>query len=182
MNKKLERRFFERATLEVAQDLLGKFLVKGECVGQIDEVEAYVGENDPACHAFIGKTERNKVMFGIAGLAYVYFIYGMYYCFNIVTEEEDRGCAVLIRSVKPISGIELMVERRGSGDLKNLCNGPGKLCQAFSIDKSDNGRNVSSEKDFYLFDNGFRPNEIKISKRVGLSKGTDLDWRFSCEL
>src|SRR3989344_2343888 len=104
MNR-LPRSFFDRPTLQVAQELLGKVLVVGECSGRINEVEAYIGEGDPACHAARGKTERNRVMYGRAGHLYVYFTYGMYHCANIVTEREDFPATVLLRSIEPLSGI-----------------------------------------------------------------------------
>ena len=104
MNK-LPRSFFNHPTLTVAQELLGKVLVIGKTSGRINEVEAYIGQNDPACHACRGKTERNKVMFGSAGHLYVYFTYGMYHCANIVTEKKEFPAAVLVRSIEPISGI-----------------------------------------------------------------------------
>lgn len=169
-NKKLGREFFARETLTVAKDLLGKFLVKDDFVVQINEVEAYVGDCDPACHAFIGKTERNKAMFEPGGTAYVYFIYGMYFCFNIATEGKGRGCAILIRGAKPVSGIPAGVKT----------DGPGKLCRALEITKADDGRDLCLDEHFYLYDSGFRPKNIQVSKRVGLSKGIDLEWRFYC--
>ncbi len=167
-NKKLGEEFFVRDTLTVAKDLLGKFLVKDNFVVQINEVEAYVGDCDPACHAFVGKTERNKAMFEVGGTAYVYFIYGMYFCFNVVTEERGRGCAVLVRGAKPIEGVPAGTKM----------DGPGKLCRALGITKEDDGRDLCCDKTFYLYDSGFKPEKIEVSKRIGLTKGIDSEWRF----
>lgn len=166
----LTRSFFNRPTLTVAKQLLGKFLVKGGKIGQINEVEAYIGDIDPACHAYNGVTKRTKVMFGPAGHSYVYFIYGMYFCLNVVTEKEGKGCAVLIRSVKPVSGFE--------GCLKT--DGPGKLCKAFGITKKDNGIDLCTSKDFFIEDRGCKIKNIKCLKRIGINKGTELLFRFIC--
>ncbi|MBD3360725.1 DNA-3-methyladenine glycosylase [Candidatus Peregrinibacteria bacterium] len=170
MNK-LKRNFFSRPTLDVAKDLLGKYLIKDQFVGQINEVEAYIGSMDPACHAYKGETKRNKVMFGKAGFVYVYFIYGMYYCFNIVTEKEEIGSAVLIRGVKPVSGF----------NSNEKLDGPGKLCRAFNINKKDNGIDLCTNPDFYIKDNQIVYN-VKSSKRIGINKGTNLEWRFTAEI
>ena len=171
-NNKLGREFFIRDTLTVAKDLLGKFLIKDGFVVQINEVEAYIGDCDPACHAFIGKTERNKAMFEVGGTAYIYFIYGMYFCFNVVTEEEGRGCAILVRGAKVIKGVSAGVKT----------DGPGKLCRALGITKVDDGRDLCSDKSFYLCDRAFKPTDIRVSKRIGLTKGVELEWRFSCSI
>ncbi|MBU0705934.1 DNA-3-methyladenine glycosylase [Patescibacteria group bacterium] len=169
--KKLNLAFFRRPTLQVTQDLLGKILKVGDCSGRINEVEAYIGQNDPACHAAVGMTERNRVMFGPAGHLYVYFTYGMYHCVNIVTETEGFPAAVLIRSIEPLEGKGLMEKRRGRKE--NLCNGPGKLCIALGLSKdSHNG----SEADVY--DDGFRPEKIHASPRIGIKVGLDRNWRF----
>src|SRR5689334_8406688 len=131
----LPRSFYLRSTLDVAPDLLGKFLVyrspQGELVGEINEVEAYRGKDDPACHAFGGKTPRTAILFEEGGFSYVYFIYGMYYCLNVTTEAKDHAGAVLIRSIIPVEGIEAMSQNRGLGmrpslqKARNLTNGPG---------------------------------------------------------
>ena len=136
--KKLQRSFFEQPTLQVAQELLGKILVIGDCSGRINEVEAYIGQDDPACHACCGKTKRNEPMFGPAGHLYVYFTYGMYHCVNIVTEKKDFPSAVLIRSIEPIDGIETMKKRRNRTD--HLTDGPGKLCIALDITKQSHNK------------------------------------------
>src|SRR4030095_2211918 len=143
---KLPRSFYERSTVVVAKQLLGKYLVrkhpKGNTVGRIVETEAYVGPQDLACHASKGRTARTEVMFGPAGHAYVYFIYGFYNMLNLVTERQDHPAAVLIRAAEPVTGIHLMESRRRNGALRNLASGPGKLCQAFGIDRSLNGADL----------------------------------------
>ena len=169
--KKLNRSFFQRPTVQVSKDLLGKVLKIGNCSGRINEVEAYIGQEDPACHAARGKTERNKVMFGPAGHLYVYFTYGMYHCANIVTENEGFPAAVLIRSIEPLEGKGLMEKRRGKA--KNLADGPGKLCIALGISKdAHNGIGA------HVYDDGYSPQKIKSSPRIGIKVGLDKNWRF----
>ena len=142
-NMKIRRPFYEQDTLEVARQLLGKYLVRqhaqGTTIGRIVETEAYVGPQDKACHAARGRTARTEVMFGAPGHAYVYFIYGFHYMLNIVTERKGFPAAVLIRAVEPVRGISLMKNRRGTDELRNLASGPGKLCQAFAVDRTLNG-------------------------------------------
>ena len=169
--KKLKRSFFERPTLKVARDLLGKILKTGDCAGRINEVEAYIGRDDPACHATRGKTKRNEVMFGPAGRLYVYFTYGMYHCANIVTESEDFPAAVLIRSIEPLKGKELMEKRRGKKT--KLCDGPGKLCIALGMTKKSHNGAIAE-----VYDDGFLPKRIRTSPRIGIKVGTDKKWRF----
>ncbi len=174
---RLPRSFFDRPTLQVAQELLGKVLVIGKTSGRINEVEAYIGESDPACHAARGKTERNKVMYGRPGHLYVYFTYGMYHCANIVTEREEFPAAVLLRSIEPISGIDLMARRRGKRD--HLADGPGKLCIALGLEKnSHNGADLCAQGENYVCDDGFRPEKIRKSRRIGISAGKNKGWRF----
>lgn len=175
--KKLPRSFFNRPTLTVAKELLGKVLVTGNESGRINEVEAYIGENDPACHACRGITERNKPMFGEAGHLYVYFTYGMYHCANIVTEEKRFPAAVLLRSVKPIKGIETMIRRRGKKE--HIADGPGKLCIALGINrKSHNEMDLCNGGKCYVYDDGFIPEKIQSSSRIGIKVGLDKKWRF----
>ena len=143
---KIYRSFYEQPTVKVARQLLGKCLVRnhpdGITVGKIVETEAYVGPEDRASHASRGRTARTEIMFGPAGFAYVYLIYGFHHCLNFVTEAADYPAAVLIRAVEPVDGIELMKARRRKTDLRELASGPGKLCQAFAIDRSLNGVDV----------------------------------------
>jgi DNA-3-methyladenine glycosylase len=175
--KRLPRSFFDRPTLQVAQKLLGKILVIGKTSGRINEVEAYIGEGDPACHAARGKTERNKIMYGRAGHLYVYFTYGMYHCANIVTEREDFPAAVLLRSIEPMTGVSLMEKHRGKKE--HLADGPGKLCIALAMDKlSHNGADLCEGGGSYVADDGFRHAKIQKSRRIGISAGKDKWWRF----
>lgn len=186
--KRLNRQFFLRPTLEVAEDLLGKFLVyetsDGKIIGEINEVEAYIGDGDPACHAANGRSKRNDVMFWRGGHAYVYFTYGMYHCLNIVTEKEGKAAAVLIRSVIPVEGAELMKKNRAAKSKqgvvleKNLSNGPGKLCQALGIDLNQNGLDMVSSQEIYIVDGGRKPQQIVKTPRIGISKGKERLWRF----
>jgi DNA-3-methyladenine glycosylase len=174
---RLPRSFFDRPTLQVAQELLGKVLVIGKTSGRINEVEAYIGEGDPACHAARGKTARNQVMYGRAGHLYVYFTYGMYHCANIVTEREDFPAAVLLRSIEPMSGIGIMEKRRGKKD--HLADGPGKLCIAMGMDKkSHNGADLCDEGGNYVADDGFQIKRIRKGRRIGISAGKGFFWRF----
>jgi DNA-3-methyladenine glycosylase len=181
---KISRTFYEQPTLAVARELLGKYLVRkhpdGKTAGRIVETEAYVGPKDLACHAARGRTARTEIMFGRAGYVYVYFIYGFYYCLNIVTEEVDHASAVLIRAVEPLNGIEMMKVRRCTETLHNLTSGPGKLCQAFAIDKSLNGADICG-KILYVEDRGDLTARILSTPRIGVDyagKWKDKPWRF----
>ena len=137
------RRFYNRDTLIVAPELLGKLLVRRESsgllVGKIVETEAYRGVDDPASHSYRGKTPRNAVMFGAPGIAYVYFTYGNHYCLNAVTEDEGTPAAVLIRAVEPLEGVDLMMRNRGVEKLTEVGSGPGKLTKALQITREQNG-------------------------------------------
>jgi DNA-3-methyladenine glycosylase len=182
----LDRKFYRRDTLQVARTLLGKKLVrqiKGlELAGMIVETEAYCGEADSACHAHRGKTPRNTVMFGEPGHAYVYFTYGMHYMLNLVTEAKGRPCAVLVRAILPLSGIEEMeVRRRKKG--AELTNGPAKLCQALSIDKSLNGWDLTRSKELWVEDyKKIKAESIITTPRIGIDyaekEHRDAPWRF----
>lgn len=160
----LNRDFYNRPTLKVARDLLGKTLRYGNKEGRIIETEAYL-QNDAASHSSRKMAESNKVMFGPAGHAYVYFIYGMYYCLNAVTRPKNLGEAVLIRAVEPLKG------------LKGKTDGPGKLCRAFGIDRSLNGKDLT-KGDFVIRDDGFTPAKIQRATRIGIKLNTDKLWRF----
>ena len=183
-NLKIARPFYEQSTLVVARQLLGKYLVRkyrqGKTVGRIVETEAYVGPKDLACHASRGRTARTETMFGPAGYAYVYFIYGFYYCLNIVTEEIGHPSAVLIRALEPLEGIDLMKTRRRTEERRNLASGPGKLCQAFAIDKSLNGADLCGSI-LYVEDRGEPAPKISAAPRIGVDyagKWKDKPWRF----
>ena len=168
--------FFNQPTVELAKALLGKYLVYGNLRGKIVETEAYLYHNDPGCHAARGMTARNAPMFGPAGKSYVYIIYGMYYCLNVVSGKTGEGEAVLIRALEPVQGIEVMEERRKTNKLVNLCSGPGKLTQAFCITKKHNNFCLFSGE--LQIHNSREMPEILTSARIGLSAGKDLELRY----
>ena len=162
---RLKRSFFGRDSLTVARELLNKIVIFHDYQGIITETEAYRQEGDPACHAARGMTARNKTMFEKAGYSYVYLIYGMYFCWNIVTESEGYGAAVLIR------GINL------TQPYKKHLNGPGKLCRELKISKQEDGVDLIDSQNFYILDN--HPcHDYIITPRIGIKKGADLPWRF----
>jgi len=169
-------------TLSLSKCLLGKVLVSCHeghiTAGMITETEAYL-HDDPSCHAYMNKkTNRNEAMFMKAGTGYVYFIYGMHYCFNVVSGEEGLGEAVLIRSLQPIEGIEIMQQRRNTQNTKQLCNGPGKLCQALGIDISYNKCSLQGDALYILDYIQLSENEIISTPRIGISKGREFLYRF----
>lgn len=181
---KLPRSFYEQSTLDVARRLLGKYLVRkhpdGTTVGRIVETEAYVGPEDKACHASRGRTPRTEVMFGPAGYAYVYLVYGFHHMLNIVTESVDYPAAVLIRAVEPVGGVEIMKARRQTEQLHNLASGPGKLCQAFAIDRALNGDDLCG-KVLYLEDRGEAVWKVVTTPRIGVDYAglwKRKPWRF----
>jgi DNA-3-methyladenine glycosylase len=180
--KPLPQSFYHRNTNIVAQELLGKWLVRWveghTLVGKIVETEAYIGEDDPACHAARGKTQRTAIMYGPPGTAYIYFIYGMYYCLNAVTESEGFPAAVLIRAVEPIQGLDFMQRQRRKTVITSLCNGPGKLCQAFALSGAQNGLPLTSKELSIADAPPLPPTLIDTSPRIGISKGKDHMWRY----
>lgn len=176
----LPQEFYQKDTKIVAQNLLGKLLVhetaEGTIAGKIVETEAYLYPNDPASHSYRGETKRNKAMFDVAGISYVYFIYGMHHCLNIVTQA--KGEAVLIRALEPMMGIEIMKKNRRMDKIKSLCSGPSKLMQALALDRSHNQLNMT-QTPFYVMDQPeLDKNEIVTSFRMGISSGKDLPLRF----
>jgi DNA-3-methyladenine glycosylase len=177
----LDPSFYGGETEQVARSLLGKVLVhqtpQGLTAGRLVEVEAYLYRGDPACHAARGRTARNAAMFGPAGTAYVYLIYGIHYCFNVVTGKEGEGEAVLVRALEPLTGLEIMRERRGTVQAGRLCSGPGKLCRAMAIGPAQNGASLCREP-FYLADDGFLPGDVVSTTRVGITAGADLPLRY----
>ncbi len=191
--KPLTRAFFNRKTEEVAKNLLGKYLVrktsKGDMIGKIIEVEAYLGPNDKACHCYnYKKTEKTSVMYMQPGTIYVYYIYGMYFCLNVITEPEGMPCAVFIRQLYPIEGIDLMKENRNvkiGKNYKNLLDGPSKLCMAMDITKKEfNGKDSCSSHSKLFFSQGMEVNKENIlsNKRIGIDyakEDKDLLLRFS---
>jgi DNA-3-methyladenine glycosylase len=181
---KLPRSFYQQPTVEVARQLLGKYLVRkhpaGVTVGRIVESEAYIGPEDKACHASRGRTPRTEIMFGRAGHAYIYLIYGFHCMLNIVTEKEGFPSAVLIRAVEPLKGIELMQARRGVDKVINLASGPGKLCAAFAIDRALNGNDLCG-KILYVEDRDEPSPKIAATRRIGVDyagKWKHKPWRF----
>jgi DNA-3-methyladenine glycosylase len=179
----LPQAFFARDTREVARDLLGKVLVsRAEGIltaGRIVEAEAYLGSHDAGSHAATrGVTDRNRVMYGDPGTAYVYFTYGMHHMLNLVAEREGEAGAVLVRALEPLAGIEVMSARRGGRDGVALTNGPGKVAQALGVDLDDNGT-VLGKGRLSVHEPRERPShEVAVSGRIGLSDGHDLPLRY----
>ena len=178
------REVYLKSGLEVARDLIGKKLVhnsaEGLTSGIIVETEAYMGAIDAAAHSYKGLTERTKIQFGVGGYAYVYLIYGMYTCMNVVVNVENIPECVLIRALQPIEGIELMKIRRKKNNLRDLCSGPGKLTQAMGITKNHYGIDLCGEEIFIEEVENFTPN-ITATKRINIDYAGDAAnylWRF----
>ncbi|KFC70674.1 putative 3-methyladenine DNA glycosylase [Devosia sp. LC5] len=163
--------FFDRPVLDVARDLIGTTLLVDGVGGPLVEVEAY-DQTDPASHSFNGPTPRNAAMFGPPGHAYVYKIYGIHWCLNFVCQ---KGSAVLIRALEPTHGAHLMTERRGRLPARQLCSGPGKLCQALGVTIAHNGMPLDAPP-FQLLPG--EPSEIHTGPRIGITKGVETPWRF----
>ena len=189
MNQILDSLFYNRDPLTVAQQLLGKKLIRESnhqvLSGIILETEAYVAFTDSASHAFRRRTERNSVMYGPPGLAYVYFVYGMHYMLNVITEGEGVPSAVLIRSLEPLEGKAEMIKRR-QGSTGNLTNGPARLCEAMAIERSLNSWDLTQGKDLWIEDHRtFPPRAVHKGPRVGIGYAQKKDrakpWRFSVE-
>lgn len=180
--KKLKKSFYLRPTLTVAKDLLGKYIVrnfgKKTMAGMIVETEAYLGEKDPASHAYHGITKRNEVMFRQGGHLYVYFTYGMHFCANVVTEKSGKGRAVLIRAIEPVEGIKFMMKNRKMRGDVNLTNGPAKFCEAFMINRSHNGISLLGNNIFITKGRSIKNSQIISAKRIGIKNGTEKPWRF----
>jgi DNA-3-methyladenine glycosylase len=185
----VNREFFDRSVHEVARDLIGCRLAVGETAGIIVETEAYEA-SDPACHAYIGRTARNEVLFGPPGHAYVYLSYGIHSLLNFVTEPEGTASAVLIRALEPTEGIEQMRERRGRSararasatrlELEQLCSGPGKLTEALGVDLSLNAADLLAPP-FELSEPAGESAGLDVvtGPRIGITKAADLPWRYS---
>lgn len=182
--KPLKKNFYLQDTITVSKELLGKIIIrktgKKILTGKIVETEAYIGEYDPACHAYQKITERNKIMYEIGGKVYIYFIYGNYYCFNIVSGEKGVGNATLIRAVEPLDGIEAMKKfRRDTKNFFELTNGPAKFCLAFNIDKKLYGEDLTTEENVFISEPLKKEKfEIVSSKRIGLNVGVEYMYRF----
>jgi len=181
----LPREFYARATLTVAEELIGKVLVhrtaSGTASGMIVETEAYIGEDDPACHAACGPTRRNAPLYGAPGVAYVYLNYGIHYLVNAVTEEEGRPAAVLIRALEPIDNVPLMIRRRGSTtdvDLHRLCRGPGNLTRALGITLEENALDLTDSR-LRIEDRGLVAGRVSWGPRIGIRVAVKRRWRCS---
>lgn len=186
----LPREFYERPTLEVAKDLIGKALVHetvaGRASGIIVETEAYIGEDDPACHAAPGRTPRNAPLYGPPGIAYVYLNYGIHYLVNAVTESEGWPAAVLIRALAPREGIGLMRRRRARGtgrpaaafDEAELCRGPGNLTRALGIDLRQNLKDLTASS-LRIEEARVEIGAVEWTPRIGITQGADRPWRCS---
>ena len=180
----IKREFYNRDTIKVAKDILGKVIVRktkqGNMAGRIVEVEAYkFGEHDKASHASKGCTLSNQVMFGENGFAYVYFTYGMYFMLNVVAKKKtDHAGAVLIRGVEPIDGIKHMIRNRKGKDDINLTNGPGKLSQALQINKKLNNYDLTKKGKLFIVDSEKRTEKVLSSGRIGISRDVEKEWRF----
>ncbi len=172
---RLRRAFFDRSVHKVAPELIGATLLVDGVGGVIVEVEAY-HHTDPAAHSYVGRTERNAVMFGPSGYAYVYRSYGIHWCLNFVCESEGSASAVLIRALEPVAGIAAMRRRRGLADARALCSGPGKLCEALAVTHCYNGLPLDRAP-FELRARTDSP-EIAVGPRIGISKAVDHPWRF----
>lgn len=191
----LEKEFFKQGALELAKELLGKILVR-ECdgrilKGKIVETEAYIGEIDKASHAYNGRrTERTEPLFKEGGIAYVYFIYGKYFCFNVISGIEDKGEGVLIRAIEPLNEFDYLSEKRFNqvydeltkAKKRNITNGPSKLCLAYSIDKDDNYKKLYEKGDLYIEYNDKNESfEIVETTRIGIDyaeEAREFLWRF----
>jgi DNA-3-methyladenine glycosylase len=190
----LPRAFYARPTLDVTADLIGKVLVHrtraGIAAGMIVEAEAYIGEDDPACHAAPGPTKRNEPLYGPPGVAYVYLNYGVHYLVNAVTEAKGAPAAVLIRALEPLNGIDLMLERRGNGSRSafakatadrpvreaDLCRGPGNLTRALGITLKENRLDLTDSR-LWIEDRGLAPGRVRWGTRIGITRGAERLWR-----
>jgi DNA-3-methyladenine glycosylase len=175
--------FYNRPTLDVTADLIGKVLVHqtraGLAAGMIVEAEAYIGEDDPACHAAPGPTTRNEPLYGPPGVAYVYLNYGMHYLVNAVTEAKGAPAAVLIRALAPLEGIPLMLKRRANGKPiheAELCRGPGNLTKALGITLKENRVDLTSSR-LWIEDRGLAPGRLSWGTRIGITRGAERPWR-----
>jgi DNA-3-methyladenine glycosylase len=188
----LPRDFYSRDPRLVSRDLLGKILVRRQprelLAGRIVEVEAYLGQDDPAAHSACGRTPRNAALFGPPGHSYVYFIYGNHFCFNVSCLPDGEAGGVLFRALEPVAGIEHMAEARGvplnpengKTDLRKLTSGPGRLAQAFGITRErDNEKDLTSiRSDLTIVDDAFRPRRVEVTPRIGITKAAEHPLRY----
>lgn len=190
--KPLPRAFFDRDPVTVGRELLGKLLVRRGgrrlLAGRIVEDEAYLGAEDPAAHTYIGRTPRNAVLFGPPGHAYVYFIYGNYFCLNVSCVPDGFAGGVLLRAMEPVLGVDAMAAARGlelppqprATQLRLISSGPGRMCDALDITRArDNGKDLTtSVSDLWFADDGFRPERIAVTPRIGIKKAVEEPLRF----
>ena len=191
VHSKLKLNFYKEPTLKVAQNLLGKVLIRViseiPLAGIIVETEAYLSQNDEASHSFNGKSKRNNTMFNSCGYLYVYQIYGIHYCCNVVTGKENVGEAVLIRAIEPILNKEIMHKNRFNNNnfipekLISLSNGPAKLCKSLAITKDDDGTNLLGNDIYIVEGNTIPKGKIVITNRIGINKSKELPFRFYIE-
>jgi DNA-3-methyladenine glycosylase len=174
---RLPRSFFERSVHAVARDLIGCRLFYEGCGGTIVETESYE-RDDPACHAYVGLTERTEVLFGPPGRAYVYLSYGIHSLLNAVAEPEGEAAAVLIRALEPTAGVEAMRERRGERPDRDLCAGPGKLTEALGVGLDENGADLGRDPFLVLPADADWDCEVLTGPRIGITKAVDRPWRF----
>jgi DNA-3-methyladenine glycosylase len=187
--KHLPRSFYNRDPRQVSRDLLGKVLARKQennlLAARIVEVEAYLGSDDPAAHSYAGKTARNAVLFGPPGYSYVYFIYGNHYCFNVSCLPDGEAGGVLFRAGEPLAGVEEMARARKISlhekrNLRPLTSGPGRLAEAFGITRDrDNGKDLTrTTSDLWIADDGFRPDRVLTTARIGITKAADRPLRY----
>jgi DNA-3-methyladenine glycosylase len=178
----LPAKFYDRNTEQVARDLLGAVLrcttSDGVASGRIVETEAYLGEHDLACHAAAGLTARTRWLYGAPGTAYVYFIYGVHWCFNAVTRAVGSPSAVLVRALEPLEGVELMRERRGVAHDRDLTNGPGKLCEALGITGALNGLPLQESPIEILRGEPVADARVQVTPRIGITKSAEWPLRW----
>jgi DNA-3-methyladenine glycosylase len=175
MAKRLTRAFFSRSVHEVAPDLIGAVLLVNGVGGRLVEVEAY-HQTDPAAHSYHGPTERNAVMFGPPGFAYVYRSYGIHWCLNFVCEPKGSASAVLVRAIEPTAGLTAMRRRRGTAEERLLCSGPGRVCEALGVTGAYSGLALTAPP-FEIFARSGRA-EVVAGPRIGITKAADLPWRY----
>ena len=183
VGRSLPRAFYDRPTELVARELLGAILehhsADGVTSGRIVETEAYLGPDDPACHAVAGRTARTWHLHGPPGIAYVYFIYGVHWCFNAVTREEGHGSAVLVRAIEPIEGMPLMrIRRAGARREVDLTNGPGKLCQALGIDGALDGARLDRGPLRIRSGESIPDTDVGVSARIGITRAAEWPLRW----
>ena len=189
LRRGLAREFYDRDPRRVGRELLGKVLIRRDGrrlrTARIVEVEAYLGEGDPASHSFAGRTLRNAVLFGPPGHAYIYFIYGNHFCLNVSCLADGVAGGVLFRALEPLTGIEVMARSRGvsitdARDLRKLTSGPGRLAEAFDITRErDNGKDLTSARsDLFIADDGYRVRRVLTTRRIGITKAAERTLRY----